>query len=176
MFEAMTMHAGAAAPSAGPGGIARAREAAGWSREELADVLGVSPMEVAALERDAHAFSPYQRAHFLWRIQHAHYERQLAEHSGCGWLPQHRAHLDELARRGHQGAGWAARRVLTHRAECALCQGAIRDLPPAPREPLSPGVRGRIAGLSPWLRLPVEAGVIGLWAAAVSGLFLALGA
>lgn len=171
MLTSITRPAGDPSRSADPHGIARAREAAGWSREELADVLGVLPVEVAVWETDALALPPYEREHFRWRIQDAHYERQLAERSGCDWLRQHRLRLDEFTRRDERTAGWAARRIATHRAECEPCRAAIRELGPAPVEPVPPGRVGWMARLPPRLQLPANAVVSGLAAVVGCGLF-----
>jgi transcriptional regulator with XRE-family HTH domain len=159
---------GSAAKTADPAAIRTAREAAGLTQEQLADLNGVLPVEVAAWESGAISLSPHEGEMIRWAIENAAYEKQLAQSDvlPCAWLAERRAHFDAMEKRGPRRTAWVARTIDAHRAGCGACMQAERDLPAAPLPPRTPGLTGwiehAISRLPPSLRLPARAAVTGL--------------
>lgn len=172
MLKLMTKQADDTARFADPGDIVQAREAAAWSRDELADVLGVLPVEIAAWESGAIRLTPYEADVLRWRMASARHEAQPqpALAPGCDWLSTRRPDVERhLGSEGRAGA-WAQRLLAAHRRECDAC----RAMPavPAPEAPVAPGIRGWLQRgrrfVSRWsvLRVPAKTVVASLWAGA----------
>lgn len=152
--------------AASPEAIRAAREAFGWTQEQVADEMGVLPVEVAAWESGAITVAPYDAAMMRWRMELAVYEAALPR-SECYWM---RANGERLARMqgvGAHSARRAERERAAHVRECTEClrvQAALRDAAPPPERPLQPGLRGwldacirRVERLPAWLRFSLGA-------------------
>lgn len=157
--------------AAAPEAIRAAREAAGWTQEQLADAMGVLPVEVAAWEAGTVRISPYRAEVVRWCIQNAEYARGLAERDeACAWLMERRARAEALSQAGPGQAGWVERTLAAHRRDCPVCREAhaLAGEPMAPELPRAPGVRAWLlhagSGLPPTLRLPFQSLKLGLFA------------
>lgn len=160
-------------PASPPDEIRAARQAAGWTHEQVADAMGVLPLEVSAWESGAVTPDRRQVDELRYRLALAEYEAGLPR-SDCYWTRANQARLEQKRQTSPRAA---EREVLAHARECAECmrvQMLLRDLPAAPEPPVEPGWRGwlgslnrRIARLPLLLRAP-------LWAAQVTA-FIALG-
>lgn len=169
-MKSIELRSPGARPAAGPDVVRSAREAAGWTQEALADLLGVLPVEIAAWESGSIALSPYEAELIRWRIQDAEYEKRLPKLEGapCEWLARHRERFDQFRERGPQRAGWVERTIAAHQRDCPVCgraQALLRELPPRPEPPVPPGLDHRLAHtvrqLPAWLRVPVVAVLAG---------------
>jgi DNA-binding XRE family transcriptional regulator len=153
----------APAPAADPDAVRAAREEAGWTREQLADALGVLPAEVAAWEAGTVRVFPYQLELARWHIRQAAYKAGQAERdAACPWLVERRERFAALTDAGPDPAGWVERAIAAHRRDCPACRQALARAgdPAPPLSPWPPGVRSRLlqarTRLPPALQLPVH--------------------
>ncbi|HEU0302709.1 MAG TPA: helix-turn-helix transcriptional regulator [Longimicrobium sp.] len=167
MLKSIALRPRTAARTADPASIRSAREAAGWTQDELADLLGVLPVEITAWEAGSIALSPYEGELIRWKIANALYEERLPRHppEECAWLSGRRPQLDRLKERRPWRAGWVARTIAAHQRECPVCQRAqalAGGLPPRPLPPVAPGLLSWVSRLPTGLRVPVKAAGIGV--------------
>jgi DNA-binding XRE family transcriptional regulator len=148
---------------ADPDAIRRAREAAGLTQEQLAELNGVLPLEVAAWESGAVFVSRYQGELIHWTMENAAHEQRVAAQDlpACPWMAQREAEFDFLRKRSPGRAGWVARAIAAHQADCGACTRLVRELPAAPELPRMPGLLNAIdhgiSRLPRWLQLPARA-------------------
>lgn len=158
--------------AAPPEAVRAAREAFGWTHEQVADAMGVLPAEVAAWESGAITVAPYDAAMMRWHMELAAYDAALPR-SQCCWIRANKERLERMARTGPRSAVGAIEEMVAHVRECAECTRAkalLRDVPPAPEPPLKPGFRGwrdawyrRVDRLPAWLRVPLRTAESLLW-------------
>jgi DNA-binding XRE family transcriptional regulator len=161
-------------PIAGPDEIRAAREANGWSVEQMADAMWVSPLEVVAWEAGSFAPSRQESGWIRWHARMA--ERDRAYGPGgiqpCAWT------ASQPARHDHRGAhpsdlDW--KYLAVHASRCDACRRAAEldaALPPIPSPFEDPATLlwRRIDAL-PWTyTLAVHSGV----AAAIAGALVVL--
>ncbi len=174
----MTRQPGGTAASADPGDVARAREAAAWSPEELADALGVLPLEVAAWESGAIRLTPHHEMDVLrWRIATALHEARLPPLSSpCEWTSRNRDRLEQSLRAGGRPAARARDARRRHHEQCDVCRaaGELAAAGPAPVPPIAPGWRGwahhvgrAVSAWPDWARIPATSAFAGLAAGGV---------
>lgn len=154
---------------ASPEAIRAAREAFGWTQEQVADEMGVLPAEVAAWESGAIAVAPFDAAMMRWRMELAVYEAALPR-SECYWMRANEERLARMEEVGLHSARRAARERAAHVRECTECmrvQAALRDAAPRPERPLQPGLDRwldayirRVERLPAWLRLFLRAAAV----------------
>ncbi|HEX6040723.1 helix-turn-helix transcriptional regulator [Longimicrobium sp.] len=160
----MTKTPGDAARFADPDEIVRAREAAGWSRDQLADAAGALPVEVAAWESGTIRLRPHEAEVVRWKIAWTLHEQAHRPPSGCGWMTRHRDRLNLYRQTSASLASRAERAMAEHRKTCDICQTAYDpDARSAPLPPPARGVRGWferaarvVERLPTWLRVPVK--------------------
>lgn len=143
------------------------RDAAGWTREQMADALGVMPLEVEAWESGAVAI-PLKRAHALGlEANRLERDRRLAQAGAprCDWMEANRPRLIGLRLAGGVEKAGAEREERIHRRDCPACLRAAAMLRenPAVEPPRLPGFRGwyeawqRWLGRRPWaVRIPLK--------------------
>lgn len=144
--------------------VRAAREAAGWTHEQVADAMGVLPVEVSAWESGALPLGAYEAAVMRWRIDVARYEDGLR--ADCDWARANQARQERLRRGTPLLAVRAERERAEHARTCPEClrvEALRRELPAPPDPPGEPGFMGglralrrRIARLPAWLRLPAQ--------------------
>jgi transcriptional regulator with XRE-family HTH domain len=122
------------------------RDSAGLTREQMADALGVMPLEVEAWESGAVAIP----ANRLER------DRRLAEAAAprCDWMEAHRPRLIALRLAGGVEKAGAEREERIHRRDCSACLRAAAMLreDPALEPPRLPGFQGGYEAWERWLR------------------------
>lgn len=121
-----------------PEEIQAAREALGWSQEQLAEAVGVLAAEVAAWESGAIAVSPYQRDLVRWHLESAARGEQRPQR--CAWWQAQEPRWTQLEGIGPHFARRARVEQQAHQRECPECERAaalVRDMPRPPAEPLS---------------------------------------
>lgn len=166
-------------PIVRPDEVRAAREANGWSVEQMADTLWVSPLEVVAWE--AGSFSP-SRDESDWIRWHARMAvRDRAYGPGgiqpCAWTANQAGRLAAHDRRGAHPSDVDWKHLAVHASGCDACRRAAEldaALPPIPSPVEDPATRlwRRVDSL-PWpLTLAVQLGV----AAVVAGVIVVLGA
>jgi transcriptional regulator with XRE-family HTH domain len=151
-------------PAVAPDEVRAIRQEAGWTQAQVAEELGVLPLEVSAWEAGAVPVDPYQAALIRWQIEQAQYAARLAR-SDCDWTQANQARLERMREQGLFAGQRAKREVAEHARECAECMRAemlLKEMPAAPEPPVRPGPRGwvdsvrrRIDRLPAWLRLPL---------------------
>jgi hypothetical protein len=115
--------------SAGPGmppeEIRAAREVNGWSAEEFADVLWVTPLEVQAWEAGAVTPAVEEARWIRWHAEMGARDRALADAGlrPCAWVQQRRA-LYPVDRRGSHPSDFVGREIELHVTQCPAC-GAL---------------------------------------------------
>lgn len=132
------------------------RDAAGLSREQMADALGVMPLEVEAWESGAVAI-PAKRAHALGlEANRLERDRRLAEAGAprCEWMEANRSRLIGVRLAGGVEKAGAEREERIHRRDCPACLRADamlrEDLALEP--PRLPGFKGWYDAWQRWLR------------------------
>jgi transcriptional regulator with XRE-family HTH domain len=119
--------------------LAATRERLGWSRERLSEEVGLLPAEVEALEAGSLPVPPVTAE--TVRMLVAFDERQaILRASGlpeCGELRAMEAGFTAAAGRGGEARDLAIQAMLSHEAECPVCQARVAYLqahaPPMPR-------------------------------------------
>lgn len=136
-----------------------AREACGWTQEQMADALGVLPAEVAVWESGAVAIPAEMQGWMRYEAKHALHLRRLREAGApeCRWLDDNRAGQAAIGAEGGMAA-WNRAWVRHQRAcpECRRAKEVVRTLPPPPDPPLPwPQAVFRRVRRLPWpLRVP----------------------
>lgn len=141
-----------------PPALRARREAVGMTRDELADAMGVLPVEIDAWESGAIAATARETALLRWHVDVAEYERGLPPR--CAWWNDQQERVARSVEVGPYIARRVAREMRAHEGECPECARAealTRELGPAPREPgTEPAVwrtalRRHVARLPAWL-------------------------
>lgn len=182
MLKTITRSAQGARRTADPDEIRRARETAGLTQEQLADVLHVLPVEIGAWESGAISLSRHEGDMVVWRIQMAEYTRRAPQETPpCDWTFKHWFRFRRLLECGGTGAEWVRRAMVRHQRHCAPCRAAqaLADAVPDPPEmPAHPGILGavdrhwaRLSRLPAWVRVPVKAAETALVAGPLAALF-----
>ncbi|HEX6372344.1 MAG TPA: hypothetical protein VF006_25720 [Longimicrobium sp.] len=144
--------------------LAATRERLEWSRERMAEEVGILPAEVEALEAGSLPVPAETAANV--RMLAALEERQaILRASGlpeCGELGAMEAGFTAAAERGEEARGLAIQAMLSHEAECPVCQARVAYLqahaPPMPwmELPLWMRALGGLGGLADRLPAPVR--------------------
>jgi transcriptional regulator with XRE-family HTH domain len=155
------------------------RDELGWTQEQLADAVGVSPLEVSAWEAGAVSVV-LSDAETLGRVAKRERGERAWNAAGarpCAWGVDTRARIESLTAADNWDPLFETAELLRkHQASCALCRRAAeveQSLPPVPDLPLPLSAGGFLsfvfrtmhmgARLPAWLRFPIRAGVIGGW-------------
>jgi DNA-binding transcriptional regulator YdaS (Cro superfamily) len=151
-------------PAVAPDEVRAIRQEAGWTQAQVAEELGVLPLEVSAWEAGAVPVDPYQAALIRWQIEQAQYAARLPR-PDCDWTRANQARLERMDEQGLFAGQRAKREVAEHTRKCAECMRVemlLKEMPAAPEPPVKPGPRGwmdsvrrRIDRLPAWLRLPL---------------------
>ncbi len=144
-------------PGMRPDEICAAREANGWSVEEFADALWVSPLEAEAWEAGSVAPSPRETAWIRWHAEMGVRDRALAEAglNPCAWVRDRLAQYP-AERRGSHPSDRNRPEIALHVEQCQAC--CPRPLPDLWRSPVPEPPRSDTEGVMDWL--------VGRWKAA----------
>ncbi|HEU4884978.1 MAG TPA: helix-turn-helix transcriptional regulator [Longimicrobium sp.] len=171
----MTMKLMRTPPITGPDEIRAAREANGWSVEQMADVMWVSPLEVVAWEAGSFPPSRQESGLIRWHAQMAERDRAYGPDGiqPCAWIASQAAR-DDTPGAHPSNLDW--KYLAAHASRCDACRRAAEldaALPPIPSPIEDPATLlwRRIDAL-PWpYTLAVHSGV----AAALAGFAVLLG-
>lgn len=151
-------------PAVAPDEVRAIRQKAGWTQAQVAEEMGVLPLEVSAWEAGAVPVGPYQAALIRWQIEQAQYAARLPR-PDCDWTRANQARLERMGEQGLFATQRAKREVAEHTRGCAECMRVemlLKEMPAAPEPPVRPGPRGwmdslrrRIDRLPAWLRVPL---------------------
>lgn len=133
-----------------PNEVRAARQANGWSVEELADALWVSPLEAEAWEAGSIAPSPQEARWIRWHAQMGVRDRALAEAGviPCAWVRDRLAQYP-AERRGSHPSDLARPEIALHVEQCQAC--CARPLPDLWRSPAPAPPRSDAEDVTEWL-------------------------
>lgn len=144
--------------------LAATRERLGWSRERLSEEMGILPAEVEALEAGSFPV-PAETAENVRMLAVVEERQALLRASGlpeCAELGAMEAGFTAAAERGGEARDLAIQAMLSHEAECPVCQARVAYLqahaPPMPRMDLPLWMRalGGLGGLADRLPAPLR--------------------
>ena len=144
--------------------LAATRERLGWSRERLSEEVGILPAEVEALEGGSLPV-PAATAENVRMLAVLEERQALLRASGlpeCAGLGAMEAGFTAAAWRGGEARDLAIQAMLSHEAECPVCQARVAYLeahaPPMPRMDLPLWIRvlGGLGGLADRLPAPLR--------------------
>lgn len=137
-------------PGMRPDEVRAAREANGWSTEEFADALWVSPLEAEAWEAGSVTPSAQEAAWIRWHAEMGVRDRALAEAglNPCAWVRDRLAQYP-AERRGSHPSDRNRPEIALHVEQCAAC--CPRPLPDLWRSPVPEPPRSDTEGVTDWL-------------------------
>lgn len=145
--DTLPISTAAVRPSRGapPAAIRELREACGWTPEQMAQALGVMPVEVAAWEAGTVEPPGGTLRWMRWHARNAELDRSLRDAGAapCAWIVENRERLALKAGSSSYDAWFVRRELRAHRTGCAECRQvqALTGHPPVvPDLPSPPGL------------------------------------